>query len=654
MHLVAVDSDAGTESLSCVLDRLGQPPSDILDGWCKQLCYAAIVHHEDTGKPLPPIDSDRWQVNPTGELACNGFAFRVSPTADWPQPDPESLQHIIQFRDQFDPAPQAAVMDVSVRGSKAEPAENDDSQLPRKQRRRSVKPASSLRRHLFAAAMAACVAAIGAVLYQATRKPPKPIADSDPSVAAPNVFDPGNGSDAALDPVGSSHASVSLNTDPVGNDDPLNEVAVPGDADMDLQMIESVQGDSVHGDMAESGSATKQPADLSLDSLLPAMNAASDSASDSANQQNADAIVTDSDASPDSVGEMPDLVESLGQGKIGDGQGIDPLADDDSTGPDESPQPTRAAEISAKSLPEIDDAQSLVTLIAAQAETLRLEFPHKVDLELSPAEADSRQTIRSTRSQAPVASVFSQDDGVQFQWVDAAAKQPLSRFLLHGRVKDAAGNVTYLRPTILADPMSIRLDESDIHPSWDLTGPIPPGAQLSISFSLPKEVEQAWIQPIDPSSIRRTRGLAVLTPKDGETVSLGLRFDIRCSRKLSTRIRYAARLDNSMPWQLVSRPMLEQLANQITNQQTFISNRLIQLDKLRSAVDYAGRREVKKQREFVEGQAKQLKLIAGRVSDLQELILAVEAEGDLILKVSVPWSDTEQVLLETVAKEDDE
>ena len=187
-------------------------------------------------------------------------------------------------------------------------------------------------------------------------------------------------------------------------------------------------------------------------------------------------------------------------------------------------------------------------------------------------------------------------------------------------------------------------------PSWDLRHPIPPRVtRFSIDFDLPDEIEAGWIESMEPDSLRRSHGLAMLTLQDDDAVSLGIRFDIRCSRKLSCRLRFAGRLDASMPWQVVSVPRLEQYASQLTQQAIVVSNEAQRLDAVYEIAGSSGRRILRIKQKRNDALAEIIRVTSKRVAQLQTLMAMLEAGGTLSVRVWVEWPDTTQTLFTTEA-----
>ena len=174
---------------------------------------------------------------------------------------------------------------------------------------------------------------------------------------------------------------------------------------------------------------------------------------------------------------------------------------------------------------------------------------------------------------------------------------------------------------------------------------------MSVDFDLPEVTQQrdgielGWIEPVDVTSPRRTRGLAVLTPTDGETISVGIRFDFRCTRKLSARVRLFGRLDSNMPWQLISRGVLENAADEVTARATRLSQMSTQMAAMYSRAGTDGRRALRPRRDAIEQESERMVEISKRLAELDSLCRRIEVEVRARIRVWVQWPDAEQELL---------
>jgi hypothetical protein len=387
---------------------------------------------------------------------------------------------------------------------------------------------------------------------------------------------------------------------------------------------------------------------LSLEALMPAAASfapnASFSAASSSPDSSGDTEANSANAA-DKVGEAGQTDGLIMDEPASGSASVEEVLGDDDHAPAESPQQTRDSTVMAIQLSPVDDPTA-TKLADSPMGGLKLDFPFDVPLQIQGQQ--SPWEIRDTRKEMAIAVISNGPEGIELKWSDDADQSASVSALVHGRITDRSGDTVFLRPLIEADPWPIRVEKPDVMPTWDLRQPIPPRvARLSIDFDLPDDIEAGWIEPIEPESLRRARGLAVLTPKDGESVSLGIRFDIRCSRKLSCRVRYAGRLDASMPWQVVSVPLLEQFANQLTQQAILVSKEATRLDSVYEIAGSSGRRILRVKQNRNDALAETIRTASQRVAELQTLIATIETAAVLQVRVWVEWPDTEQTLLTT-------
>ncbi len=217
---------------------------------------------------------------------------------------------------------------------------------------------------------------------------------------------------------------------------------------------------------------------------------------------------------------------------------------------------------------------------------------------------------------------------------------------------EVAGNASTESPlTIQADPLPLSMNVSDQQPTWKLNQPIPgSGVRLVIAFDLPDGVNEGWIEPLDETSPRRTRGVAIVTPEDEESVAIGIRMDVRCNAKLSIRMRFAARLDPTLPWQIISRDTLLKSIDYVGSQSLLASSQLTQIESVYSKADTYERRAIRDQRDMAKARVEQYKLLLKRLGELRELADKLESEGKLMVKLTTELPGGTQTLLETVAK----
>ena len=637
--------DTAGESLASLVDRLGLPPADIVTAWCQQLCEIASHHERETGESLPAIDLKAWSITRQGRFAWHGQPLDAANVGN--KPTQASLDRIDQFRTTLIPDVAGDIIPEMLPAAVGRPTEDrsagprpnrDEEKTKDDERKGLAWLGPHARQVLFIAAVLGC-ALVGAwILYRSSR----PMMESAASNDTPATFsaDFGSRHNGTVGEMSNGEPTAAV----------LDELDGPA-----LETLESMTEAELSA--LEDEIETFQP--LSLDALMPPAasfvpsdySTSADATSDDATRYTDEMTAGGADQAPldkpAEDGKTDGVVvdaDASGAGSV-----AEVLVDDDQT-PAESPQQTRASTVMAVQLSPVDDATTTTKLADRPMNGLNLDFPFEVPLQIQGEE--SPWEICDTRKGMAIAVISSGPELTELKWTDDAKQSPAVQTLVHGRITNRSGDNVFLRPQIEADPWPIRVDKPDVMPTWDLRQPIPPRvARLSIYIDLPDNIEQGWIEPVAPESLRRTRGLVLLTPKDGESVSLGVRLDIRCSRKLSCRVRYAGRLDASMPWQIVSVPLLEQFANQLTQQAILVSREADRLARVYEIAGSSGRRILRVKQNRNDALAESIRTASQRVAKLQTLIATIEAEAALKVRVWVEWPDTEQTLLTTHSSE---
>ena len=187
--------------------RLGDPPADIIDGWCHQLRIIASHHEQETGDSFPDIELGELSIGRRGELSWRGqrydFAIRTA------QPGEDSLASIRRFHDSLTVTASTLTQhDVTDHEPGASRDADQGSEVPlgnvdaptdaktqerpgqtRKSGKTTTSPTTrtcttgkGLRRLLFTLAGLACVIAACCILYQASR--PARVTDGETGAAA--------------------------------------------------------------------------------------------------------------------------------------------------------------------------------------------------------------------------------------------------------------------------------------------------------------------------------------------------------------------------------------------------------------------------------------------------------------------------------------
>ncbi len=611
------------ESLASIIDRLGVPPVDVVDTWCGQLEFIAARYEQQSGESMPTIALRDCYLNERGDLALTGFADQIADDGTSPRettgPSLKGFEQIESFRTALLEGLECTPYFTDAASAKSEPTQTAKS--------KHRDPHPLVRQSLMVAGLIGCAIAAGYVVYLATEDEPVAIAKK-PKPTSEDIF--------AFGKTGSSSVKTSRQ----------KSLALPKtETPEQLETLESMTEDELASlESSASGKATS----FSLDAFMPA--AASFAPEVAPNS------VSDFVAAEISDGDVLLPIDAMETAKTPSNDGsielptMQPSPPDDANPPPESEQPTGVG-VSAEptttaiELPPTDAAEPSFAISDRKPKSLTLDFPVDVPIELADA-GDAKWQLNDTRKQTPIAEIATGDDGITFAWADTMAQSSSANQLVHGRIRDESGGTIYMRPLVEGELYALRLQTPDVMPTWNLRAPIPPRvARISIDFKLPDGVELGWIEPIEPDAIRRARGLAVITPSENESVSLGLRFDIRCSRKLECRIRFAGRLDSSMPWNAVSTSGLDTFADQLTYQAGLVSNEAQRLSNVYDMAGSMGKRIIKIKQSRNDGLADNIRMASRRTSELQTLIAKVESGATLQIRVWIEWPDTEQSIL---------
>ena len=633
------------ELLSELIARLGEPPTDVLGRW-SQTVHRCTLSALAADLDPPPVRPDQWWVGRDGNLFPMDQEFASAGPASAVSAVPRAEHGVIaertasEFRRQFG---DAAVTESATLAVKAVVQQRLDAAASDRMSDRSPQESSPTKRRslgswMVAILLAASLAAISAILYLASN-------DGDARIAESNATESTQVDDARGGDVIASPATRPVNDDlaaePLQSE--IGQLETFDSPSMDSETDIDITADLLSLDMASPG--------------MPMLSAQADASPDE---------VGSIDATDPNAARRQDQVAASEASMLSTESGDDPLAEsDDAKLPDESPQRTRRARATAIELPQVDDDQSEVMLGSDLTMRTRLRFPVDVGIDLRQDDSSVQgpwQFVERKQGNA-VASIRIANDAdtesrVLFRWTELAKRSSVAGQLCYGLLDDASGRQVFLRPKIVSDAYAISFEESDARPSWDLLSPLPPRvSRVSVDFDLPAAtnskdgIELGWIEPVESTSPRRTRGLAVLTPTDGETVAVGIRFDLRCSRKLSARVRAFGRLDSGTPWQLISHQVLRNAADEVTERAARLSQWSTQMASLYSRAGTDERRALRPRRDAIEQESSRMAEISNRLAELESLCRKIEAEVRVRIRVWVQWPDTEQELLVVGADE---
>ena len=627
------------ELLTSLIERLGHPPTDIANLWCQQFRESL----QTSPQPIEGFELADFEVTSNGQLRFTHQAETSRPSIDPTLLSTEQIEALVNtLRQQLVDTKDDAKDSVTLRDStdQASPTNDDLAATEPSDRSRWTKVA-------MVAGIALCA---GALFWIVRANSTTTVAETDTmkrssrSEASGNVF--------AEFPSTRSRSKIGGDDGFIGSelfaaiDNNLADSQSSNDSLQTLQSLEQTSDEEIA--MLEADAAPK----FSLEDLVPSVP--DPTSDDEVQSQTKSAKQTrpsvQSSNNNDQQGVSPQPEPT---GDEDSNQAI--LSDDSLDGdqPDELQQPTHNAISGSIELPPMDQTDPMVIddqfSIASTTEKLTLKFPTEMEMTIQPRDDSSGWSVVEKKGSKILAKLDVAKNNLTFAWAEGAEKISGSRSLHHGRIISSDGSAFFLRPEIEAESWQIRLDRSDMRPTWNLGSPLPPSVtRLSVDIDLPEDLEMTWVEPIPMDSPRRARGLAILKTLDGESVDLAIKFDVRCSRKMSCRLRYAARLDSSMPWQLVSRDLLDQFASQLAGREALVSR---EADRLQNVYDLAGtrgKRIIRIKQKYNDGLADSLRQYVVRVAELQSLIARVENNAAIRFRIWVVWpSGDEQTVFVT-------
>lgn len=338
-------------------------------------------------------------------------------------------------------------------------------------------------------------------------------------------------------------------------------------------------------------------------------------------------------------------------GSLPDPGAPDPILDDDDEIP-ESPQQPRAKETQFDQLLATNVTDRAIDLAGSMARIERVEFPVSFPIEVRRQGDEMPALLVNTKSGAAIATITRNDAVNRLQWTDQASRDRISSRLIHGRLVDANNGALYLRPSIETDAFLLSFSQKDCHPTWDLGGDIlPKVTQLEMGLAAPDSIDVAWIQPFNPTRLNKGTAVAVLTPKDGETIAIKVILNVKCSRKLSCVINYWARLDPTFPWQEISRLGLEGRIQRVS--EMLVSGEVNREWSKRQyeQADSITQKFLRSNRTKFKNSINTLKATHERLILLRNLLDQVESSVALELRLFVNWAELQQIILDVADEE---
>lgn len=611
------DSPPDPESMQSLVGRLGPPPLEVEEDWKRQIQSIARSWQARENHPLPPLTLADWFVDAENRVSLSP---KIAALADHPALPSPATQPAIK------PSTTSASIPATT------PITN---RLQTRKRRRNRLPAIAAS----IAAAALILTLVWANSQQSGRDDSSLSNEQTISPAresgSPSPFDPGfiaNPQPAATETM-ELQAGVMSQAEPAPTSaQPVTAQPPLPDFGFDNPLLSGFAIDAPQPNAAEitSDADPSDPATTTASTLPPAHPADTDWDSIAAEQPESDSTAIKDQpvesATPRQAVTLPTLRPASTKAENGN----DAPADNSTL----------------IGVDTIQDAQ--------------WDFPTQTNIQFAPKKAESgndsngqpaRWSWIDSASGAELATLNQDDDQLLFRWSEQAAANPLSRQMAAGRLRltDSTGQsaTVFLRPHLRTSPLRLNASDTDTRFSWPLEGPaIYQAPNLNLEVTKPEAVDMTWIEPPDPTNLRKQIATLQWSPEGKPAPAIRCRIECKASTKLQMRLRYFAQLDSTLPWQLYSAAQLTMALDQVTQ---LLERRTAELSLLENQYRNATtseKRAIRPLKENVEQAVTQFRSILQRLQQLNILHSAVAATSHLQLTLTTDWPDGPQTILE--------
>jgi hypothetical protein len=611
------------ESMHTLVQRLGPPPPEIEEDWKRQIQSVAKSWHARESRPLPPLTLDDWLVDAQNRISLSPRIMATS-----------------HHRGPFSPAIQPEVESSTETTSFATDKTTAKQPKTRKQRRAKTP------------AIAASIATAALVLLLALIASRQSAPETSPE-------------DSSLS-IGPADAPTRKTGSPSPFEPGFIAQQPPADEPLDLQPGVMALAENTTPFAQPSPPQPIQP-DFGFDnpllSRLPIVSP-QPTANDITSGQDSSDPSTESASTP-----PPD--HRNGSDTDWDEQAADATGPEGSATiadqPVESATPRQAVTLpllrnasplgEAKKEPPTDNSTLIgVNLIS----DVQWDFPQATNLRFASSEPpptnDSDERPKrwlwtDTTSGAELAILDQADHQLFFRWAEQTTANPLSRQIAAGRLRltDSTGqsSTIFLRPHLRTSPLRLDATEPDVRFSWPLEGPaIYQAPSLNLEATEPEKVDMSWVEPPDPTNIRKQIATLQWTPEGKPSPAIRCRIECKATTKLQMRLRYFAQLDSTFPWQSYSASQLITALDQVTQLLERRTAELSQIENQYRNATTSERRSIRPIKESIEQAVAQLRSILQQLQQLNILHSAVVATSHLQLTLTTDWPDGPQTILE--------
>ena len=273
------------------------------------------------------------------------------------------------------------------------------------------------------------------------------------------------------------------------------------------------------------------------------------------------------------------------------------------------------------------------------------QLQHPSDDRLRMSQTENAYEILSGEKR--IAEVRLDPEAPSLRWIDATGGEQTrlrqSRF-------HSSGEPLYLRSPVVADPWRFRFEDFDRQPVWELgTAPVPSVSSLDVEVQIPEQLTLGWIEKPEQWSMRGDRAIGVITADDDEGVAIGFRIDVTAGRRLSVRIRTAARMSSSDPWHALSNGTVSAAEDAWASQAQWASlekQRLARVDEVAYEIGGSrGKRIIDAKQDRIEQYIDAVQTTLSNLQRLREMVAQLESAAVLRIRIQTHWSDGVQPIL---------
>lgn len=647
-----------------LLAQLGPPPAAIQQDWDHQLAMLAAAYEQTTGRALTELSSHDILVDPNNRLSFSSEVLAGLAASGRPHQDVPATKASVnepQYDDRAIPSSRAVAVFETDRDIPRNSERTSQQSNRSTEKKSTTHPRRAVKKPLFSkhrwlgpgSVIAAAAVALGLtffILMPASKPDSKSISTSKPTAAS---------SSSIFSPTTSNHAKPSS---PAKNNSSAKVAAKKNGSSMDeLQVGEFQLADdsAAMTSTSESESTLKPSTDAANEKPAPskAMLGLDSfaggnwvSATDLLPTADFDTSTTADDSTDPVVSKNESASAVLISNESADAvAGTSAVQSDDAdvSAPD-SPT-SNAAGVTSIELPALparaiaDDEIEFVSIAVGAVDKVEMLFP--VETPLSLVSDNGSWVIQDNKDQAPIARIFARDDDLQFRWTSLAATRPIAKqiasALLNLSLRDGTSRPLFLRPVVTAEAWPIDLAIGDARAAWPITTSAPSDvSRLNVEFQLPETVIQTWVQPHDPAQVRRSQSIVEFTLGSDSKIAIRSRLELKTGTRITLRMRHAAQLDPSFPWQIVSTPRIQDALEQVTMQSAQALAEQEQIKVIYYKANSAEKRVLGPQRDAIATVVLRLRDLSERLTKFDRLLSQLDHAAHMRIRLDVAWPDT--------------